>query len=211
MPGILHGRSMPVIAALWTLTLVLIVQGTRTEGSGLIDWARLWVLFTRINPYFFAALGIAAAVGLSVAGAAWGILITGSSLLGAAVHTPRITSKNLISVIFCEAVAIYGVIIAIILSTKLEYVPRDADTGTFHASTMMAGYAVFASGLTCGLANLVCGICVGVVGSSCALADAANPTLFVKILVIEIFGSALGLFGVIIAIIQSSNAVFEKL
>ena len=86
MPGILHGRSMPVIAALWTLTLVLIVQGTRTEGSGLIDWARLWVLFTRINPYFFAALGIAAAVGLSVAGAAWGIFITGSSLLGAAVH-----------------------------------------------------------------------------------------------------------------------------
>ena len=210
MPGILHGRSIPVIAALWTFTIVLIVRGTRTEGSGFIDWARLWVLFTRINPYFFSAMGIAAAVGLSVAGAAWGIFITGSSLLGAAVHTPRITSKNLISVIFCEAVAIYGVIIAIILSTKLEYVPSDPDTGAFHRTTMMAGYAVFASGLTCGLANLVCGICVGVVGSSCALADAANPTLFVKILVIEIFGSALGLFGVIVAIILSSNAVFEK-
>ena len=168
------------------------------------------MLFTRINPYFFSAMGIAAAVGLSVAGAAWGIFITGSSLLGAAVHTPRITSKNLISVIFCEAVAIYGVIIAIILSTKLEYVPSDPDTGAFHRTTMMAGYAVFASGLTCGLANLGCGICVGVVGSSCALADAANPTLFVKILVIEIFGSALGLFGVIVAIILSSNAVFEK-
>lgn len=212
MPGILNERSIPVLAALWTLTLVLIVRGTRVEeGSALgIDWARLWLLFTRINPYFFSALGIAAAVGLSVAGAAWGIFITGSTLLGAAVHVPRITSKNLISVIFCEAVAIYGVIIAIILSTKLSDVPRDPDTGAYHPSTMMAGYAVFASGLTCGLANLVCGICVGVVGSSCALADAANPALFVKILVIEIFGSALGLFGVIVAIILSSNAVFEK-
>ena len=101
----------------------------------------------------------------------------------------------ILSVIFCEAVAIYGVIVAIILQTKIEYVDKNAD-GTWPVSAYTSGYALLAAGLTTGWANLACGLCVGVVGSSAALSDAANSTLFVKILVVEIFGSALGLFGV---------------
>ena len=162
----------------------------------------------RINPYFWANLGVGFDLGLSFLRAALGIYLTWSSLLAASVKTPRITSKNLVSVIFCEAVAIYGVIIGIIMSGKIgdktlgELLLND----TQYNYAIWTGFSLFTLGIYVGLSNLFCGVCVGVTGSNCAIADAQTPETFVKILIIEIFGSALGIFGIIVGIIQANNA-----
>ena len=95
-----------------------------------------------------------------------------------AVRAPRIRSKNLISVIFCEAVAIYGVIVSIILQTKIERPDLEAitDMKALHITQQSAGYAVFWAGVTVGFANLFCGVAVGISGSGLAVADAAKST-----------------------------------
>ncbi len=90
------------------------------------------------------------------------------------MKAPRIRTKNLISIIFCEVVAIYGVIMSIVFSSKLRISSGD---DIYSASNYFVGYALFWGGITVGMCNLICGVSVGINGSSAALADAADPSL----------------------------------
>ncbi|XP_059591399.1 V-type proton ATPase subunit c''1-like [Vitis vinifera] len=89
------------------------------------SWSRALV---QISPSTFSVIGIAIGIGISVLGAA--------------------------CVIFCEVVAIYGVIVAIILQTKLESVPA---SNIYAPESLRVRYAIFASGIIMGFANLVYG------------------------------------------------------
>ena len=69
-----------------------------------------------------------------------------------------------------------------------------------------AGFGAFWIGITVGVSNVACGLCVGVLGSSTALSTAQNGATFMSMLIVIIFASALGLYAVIIGIIANTQS-----
>ena len=66
------------------------------------------------------------------------------------------------------------------------------------------GFAHFGCGMAVGLSGMAAGTAIGIVGDAGVRATAQQPKLFVGMILILIFAEALGLYGLIVALVMSS-------
>merc|ERR1719305_1248460 len=149
---------------------------------------------------FFGFMGCAAALVFACLGAAYGTAKSGVGVANMGVMHPDMVMKSIIPIIMAGVLGIYGLIVAVLLGSGIS--------GTeAYGYASYSGYSALAAGLCCGMAGLSAGIAIGIVGDAGVRANARQPKLFVGVILILIFAEALGLYGLIVALILSSNVL----
>ncbi|KAK0583291.1 hypothetical protein LWI29_035509 [Acer saccharum] len=137
---------------------------------------------------FFGFLGATTALVFTCMGAAYGTAKSGVGVASMGVMRPELVMKSIVPVVMAGVLGIYGLIIAVIITTQIN--PKAKPYYLFD------GYAHLSSGLSCGLAGLAAGMAIGIVGDAGVRANAQQPKLFVGMILILIFAEALALYVV---------------
>jgi len=150
---------------------------------------------------FWGFMGATFALVFSNMGAAYGTGKSGIGISTLGVGQPELIMKSIVPVVMAGVLGIYGLIIAVIISNEVTTVAEKAPS-----YTTFKAFAHFGGGLACGLSGLAAGMAIGIVGETLTQASAAQPKLFVGMVLILIFAEALGLYGLIVGLILAAKA-----
>lgn len=142
------------------------------------------------------------------------------------IRSPDLLMKNIIPVVMAGVLGIYGLIVAVILNGKFS-MPED---GTRYATySQYSAFSHLAAGLCCGLCSLASGLAIGIaadagtraVGAQASMAaswkkmgftgdtggqvTSSGDALFVGTILIQVFASNLGLYGLIASLIMTQT------
>ena len=135
-------------------------------------------------------MGVASGLVFANLGASYGTAKSGVGIASLGVIDSSKVIKALIPVIMAGILGVYGIIVAVLLNSKCKDI-----------STEKQGYQYLSAGLCCGLSALASGLAIGVAGDAGVRAYAQTDGIFVGMIILLIFAEAIGLYGMIIAII----------
>ncbi|KAE8997676.1 hypothetical protein PR002_g18964 [Phytophthora rubi] len=129
-------------------------------------------------------------------GATYGTAKTGVGIASMGVMRPDLAMRDIIPVVMAGVLGIYALIVAVIIQGSID--PPNGKAPKYGSYT---GFAHLAAGLCCGLGGLTAGMVTGVVGDPSVRAVGQQEKLFVNTILVLIFAEALGLHGLIVALI----------
>ena len=136
-------------------------------------------------------MGVTSALVFANLGAAYGTAKAGVGIASLGVIDSSKIYKALIPIIMAGILGIYGIIISSLLSQDC----KNAASGNGN------GFAILGAGLCCGLSALASGLAIGVAGDAGVRAFAQTDAIYVGMILVMIFAEAIGLYGLIIAIV----------
>ena len=139
--------------------------------------------------------GVALSIAFSNLGAGYGMARSGAGIAGMGQRKPQYIIKALLPVVMASILGIYGMIVSVIIIKNIDFKNYD----------FRIGYRHLGAGLSCGLSSLAAGYAIGVVGDIGTRNIAKQEKLFVGMLLILIFAEAIGLYGMILAIIMATK------
>ena len=147
---------------------------------------------------FFGAMGCASALIFSNLGSAYGAAKSGIGVAHLGIlHADRIM-RGIVPVVMAGILGIYGLIVAVIINNNIK-----PGVGTYAS---FSGYIHFGAGLAAGLSSLASGLAIGIVGDTSLRAFGKQEKIFVALILMMGFAGALGLYGLIIALLMNGTA-----
>ena len=148
---------------------------------------------------FFGAMGCASALIFANLGSAYGTAKSGIGLSHLGIHAADRIMRGIVPVVMAGILGIYGLIVAVIINNNIN--TENNGYASFPA------YLPLGAGLAAGLSSLASGLAIGIVGDTSVRAYAKQEKIFVAMILMLIFAEALGLFGLIIALLMNNTAM----
>ncbi|ESL12012.1 vacuolar ATP synthase [Trypanosoma rangeli SC58] len=167
---------------------------TGAAAAGVISCAEVYPQ----SAAFFGSMGCASALIFANLGSAYGTAKSGVGVAHLGIlHAERIM-RGIVPVVMAGILGIYGLIVSVIINNNIK-------TET-HSYSAFSGYLHFGAGLAAGLSSLAAGLSIGIAGDASVRAYGKQEKIFVAMILMLIFAEALGLYGLIIALLMNNTA-----
>lgn len=148
------------------------------------------------NAPFLSCFGIVMCIALSSLGTSKGYQAIGRYMIGASIKTPRVGTRALLGIVICEANFFFCLVMSNLLLTKMN------DVQSYGGQ-----FVLFAAGFIAGACSYCSSLASGIICATITMMDAKDPTLFYKLVFLEVIPAGIGILGLVLGLVLSDKAV----